>query len=135
VGCLDDIATVVSQSSVVNEVQLVGTQDGTSIVPMYDWAKFLDPVTKRIQGTKKFQHFRFSSDHPGKVFARATHDGPETAFTLVRRNCEDQLKRGFPDVIPPPGLSRERQQYLYERIREFCPEEVYLACRNFLIIH
>ena len=66
VGCLDDIATAVSQSLVVNEVQLVGTQDGTSIVPMYDWAKFLDPVTRRIQGTKKFQHFRFSSDHPGK---------------------------------------------------------------------
>ena len=134
VGCLEDVATVVSQSSVVNEVQLVGMDNGTSIVPMFDWVKFLDPLTRRIKGTKKFQHFRFSSDHPGKVFARVTHDGPETTFTLIRRNCEDQLKRGFPDIIPPPRLSPERQQYLYEKICKFCPEEVYLVYINFLKI-
>ena len=34
-GCLEDIATVVSQSSEVSEVQLVGMQNGTSIVPKY----------------------------------------------------------------------------------------------------
>ena len=61
-----------------------------------------------------------------------THDGAETTFTLVHRNCEDQLKREFPDIIPPPGFSPERQQHLYEKIREFYPEEVYLVCINFL---
>ena len=29
----------------------------------------------------------------------------------------------LPCIIPPLGLSLERQWYLYERIREFCPEE------------
>ena len=49
VGCLQDIATVVSNSSIVNETQLVGAQDGTPIVPMFDWGKFLDPLTKKVK--------------------------------------------------------------------------------------
>ena len=66
VGCVEDIASVVSKSSEVNEAQLVGAQDGTSIVPMFDWGS----STRKVKGIKKFQHFRFTSDHPGKVFAR-----------------------------------------------------------------
>ena len=42
VGCLDDIAKVVSKSSVVNEPQLAGTQDGSTIIPMHDWATYFD---------------------------------------------------------------------------------------------
>ena len=38
VGCLDDIVKVVNDSSVVNHAQLVGKEDGTIIVPQYDWA-------------------------------------------------------------------------------------------------
>ena len=85
---------------------------------------FTEKLTKKVKGIKKFQHFRFTSDHPGKVFARSTCDGVEKTFTLVRKNSELQLKQGFPGVIPPPGLPAERQQYLYEKIREFYPEEV-----------
>ena len=103
VGCLEDIAFVVSKSSEVNETQLVGAQDGTSIVPMFDWGSFFDPLTKKIKGIKKFQHFRFSSNHPGKVFARSTCDGDEKEFSLIKKNCEHQLKHGFPETIPPPG--------------------------------
>ena len=44
VGCLEDIAAVVSKSSEVNEAQLVGAQDGTSIVPMFDWESFFDAL-------------------------------------------------------------------------------------------
>ena len=42
VDCLDDIVQVVESSAVVNHAQLVGTQDGTVLVPTYDWAKFFD---------------------------------------------------------------------------------------------
>ena len=37
VGCLDDIARVCESSSQVNFAQLVGEQDGTILVPTYDW--------------------------------------------------------------------------------------------------
>ena len=33
-------------------------------------------------------------------------------------------KTAMPPVILPPGLSYERQEYLYNEIREFCKEEV-----------
>lgn len=103
VGCLNDIATVVSNSPMVNEVQLVGIQDGTSIVPMYDWANFFDPLTK----DKKLQHFRFSNEHHGKVFTCATCDGPEASFLLLWNISDQTLEQSFPDVISPPGLLNE----------------------------
>ena len=37
---------------------------------------------------------------------------------------EKPAKTAMPPVIPPPGLSYERQEYLYSEIREFCKEEV-----------
>ena len=40
VNCLDDIADVVRNSASVNHPQLVGHQDGTSIVPFYDWSNY-----------------------------------------------------------------------------------------------
>ncbi|MCG8625900.1 MAG: hypothetical protein MJE68_28370, partial [Proteobacteria bacterium] len=37
----------------------------------------------------------------------------------------------LPPVIPPSGLSLERQQYLFEKIREFCREGTKdLVCPN-----
>ena len=50
--------------------------------------------------------------------------GLKKLLSLVRDDCEHTLRESFPDAIPCPGLSPERQQYLFEKIREFCPEEV-----------
>lgn len=47
-GCLQDISTAVSVSSVVNHPQHVGAQDGTSIVLMYDWGSYLDCYAKKL---------------------------------------------------------------------------------------
>ena len=41
VSSLDDLARVVNESAACNLCQLVGTQDGTTIVPSRDWAGFL----------------------------------------------------------------------------------------------
>ena len=54
VGCLDDIAKVVSKSSVVNELQLVGAQDGSTVVPMYHWATYFDGNPTQVSGIKKY---------------------------------------------------------------------------------
>ena len=39
-GCLDDIAKMVSKSLAVNEPQLVGAQDGSTVVLMYKWGAY-----------------------------------------------------------------------------------------------
>ena len=122
-GCLQDIAIAVSVSSIVNHSQLVGAQDGTSIVPMYDWGSYLDHYTKKIVGIKKFHHFRFSHQHPGEVFVKTTCYAREKSYNILRDN-HNFSSLTLPSVIDPPGLPAERQQYLYNKIREFCPEEV-----------
>ena len=47
VGCLDDIVKVLENSAKVNYAQLVGTQDGQVIVPVYDWANYFDAPFKQ----------------------------------------------------------------------------------------
>ena len=42
VDCLDDIVEVVNKSANCNVAQLVGTQQGDVLVPVYDWTAFLD---------------------------------------------------------------------------------------------
>ena len=129
VGCLDDIANVVSKSSVVNEPQLVGTQDGSTVVSMYNWAAYFDENTMKVPQTKSYQHVWFSSAHPGKVFVRSSRNGVEKEINILRSN--HNFLETFPSIITSTGLSHERQQYLYERIRECCPENVsivYYTC-------
>ena len=42
VNCLDHLMDVVNTSATPNEVQLVGSQAGEPIVPMYDWVEFFE---------------------------------------------------------------------------------------------
>ena len=58
VGCLDDIVRVVEESAEVNHAQLVGAQDGTVIVPTYNWAGYFDPFFKQaaFKGIKMMHH-------------------------------------------------------------------------------
>ena len=54
------IAQVVNSSADCNFSQLVVCEDGSTIVPTYNWTDFFAPRMK-ISGIKKFHHFRVSS--------------------------------------------------------------------------
>ena len=41
---------------------------------------------------------------------------------MLQSDSWSPSKDTLPSVIPPQGLSLERKQYLFEKIREFCPE-------------
>lgn len=56
---LNEMEAVVNGSAAVNVSQLVGTEDGTSIVPVGDWKNHLRPFYRTLPGIKKYQHFRY----------------------------------------------------------------------------
>ena len=121
VSSLDDLARVVNESAACNLYQLVGTQDGTAIVPSRDWAGFLSSHFRRLDGIKKYHHFCFEQDHPGVVFLKKTATAEETRCLLWGvwlPSLVDKLP-----LVPATGLSLERRRYLFERIQEYCREE------------
>lgn len=127
VGCLSDIAKVVDESATVNSAELVGKEDGTVLIKQYDWAEFFKPVFKAtaFKGIKKLHHLVFSKDTPGCAIVREYPDSTIKKLTLLSSDCEDwsPVPSDLPPELLPPGLSQERKEYLYSKIREFCPPD------------
>ena len=119
ITCLEDISETVEKSTKCNTAQLVA-RDGTILVPTYDWKKFFAPHFKAIPSIKGYHHFCFSSDKPGIVLPKKHADTEGKEMTFLKENCSG-LECG-PEVIPAKGLSPDRQWYLYDQIRQFCPE-------------
>ena len=116
-------------SANVNTTQLTGTPDGTVIVPTYDWQTFLYEHTKKLVGIKSFHHLRFSSTTKRYVFARLKSDSPEVDFNLLKDEWTPTAT-DLPERLTPSGLSPARQWYLFQKIREFCPEEATTLARS-----
>jgi hypothetical protein len=133
IGCLDDIVRVVESSATVNHAQLVGTQDGKVVVPTYDWASFFDePFRQRaLKGIKSMHHLTFTHSKPGYVIVKDSVDSLEREIKIVQDEEWTPSPTNLPPIIQPPGLSQERRQYLFDKIREFCPDECKdLVCPN-----
>ena len=113
---------VVNSSAVVNVAQAVGNMDGTIIVPSYDWTTFLAEHIDKCVGIKSFHHLRFSADHRGHVFVREKSDSEEVDVNLLKDDWNPTATE-LPDRMTPSGLSSNRQWYLFNKIRVFCPEE------------
>ena len=121
VGSLKGIAEVVNKSAECNVAQLVSREDGSTIVPTYQWTDFFTPHFKKIPGIKKYHHFRMSSSTPGAVFVKEHADSPEKRFDLLKDSWSP-IAHELPSTVTPLGLSAERQWYLYDQIRPFCPD-------------
>ena len=125
VHCLDDIVQAVNSSAVVNKVHLVRAQDGETLVPTYNWVEFLNPHFYEVKGIIKYHHFQFSI--PGNVIVKEYANSAELEVVMLKRNspwAQTISASQLPPIIPPAGLSKEYQLYLYNKIREFCREEV-----------
>ena len=118
------------KSAVINHAQLVGTLDGKVIVPTYDWADLFDsPFQQRVlNGIKAMYHLTFTETKPRYALVKDSVDSPERELKLVEDDKWKPQPTDLPSIIPPPGLSLERRQYLFEKIREFCPECQDLVC-------
>ena len=122
VSSLYEFARLVETSSTsgLNKAQLVGTHDGRVIVPVYDWSSFLGQYFKKLPNIKKFHHFRFSNENPGKVFYKEFVSSPEQSFMLLKNNAILPPPSILPDIVNPDGLTEERRNYLFREIRQFC---------------
>ena len=52
-------SSVVFGSACINTAQLVGRDDGTSLVPVGNWQTHLSPCCRTFVGIKKYHHFRY----------------------------------------------------------------------------
>ena len=120
VSSLQDITRVVTESADVNEVQLVGTEDGTVLVPVYNWADFFSRRFHKVPRMKSYHHFSFSSSTPGVVTLKEYSDSESSTWCLLSDPLWAPTAEELPVVIPPSGLSLQRQWYLHKEIREFC---------------
>ena len=125
VGCLADIATTIDQSATSNTTQLAGTEDGIPIVTTYDWVGYLASHFRRIPHIKRQHHFMLTSESKGYVTLKEYSDSEEVKFKMLKDDWSPSAT-DLPPVITPPGLSPERQWYLHDSIREYCPD----YCKN-----
>ena len=117
VDSLDELVGVVNVSATVNESQLVGSQSGEPIVPMYDWVGFFGSRLKKIPLITRQQHFQFTSSNKGTVKVREYSDSSVIDYKLT---SDVTLAVEFPDNIISPGMSLQRQWYLHDKIGDFC---------------
>ena len=61
---------------------------------------------------KKIRHFRFTRKSSGIVFTRATCDGPESQFNLLKHGVSAVRFKvdHLPPILTPPGFSDARAQ-------------------------
>lgn len=123
---LQDVAKAVEASSSkgINRVQHVRDPvSGDVQVVVCDWKTYFSARLKSIPKITGFRHFRFSQDEPGSVFVRELPDSEEKKMCLFKRGVNVDFDMHFlPETIEKPGLSPERQWYLYEQVREHVPE-------------
>lgn len=68
------------------------------------------------------RHFRFSSLSPGTLFVKSHADDTEREITLLKptvRHEDLTTGRVMPEILPPGGMTLERQRYLFRMVRPF----------------
>ena len=129
VNTLEDIAEVVNDSDSLNHVQLVGTQSGETLVPVYDWTNYFKAHFRKLAGIKNLHHITICASlnprQPAEitVSVREFVDSPPKPVSLVRNRTWCPTSSALPEVIQPRGLDAARQWYLHDSIREYCSEE------------
>ena len=87
VSCLNDIVSVVEESSVVNQACLVGNELGKTLTPTYDWINFFFSYFRKLPGIKSYHHIRFSAASPGVAYIKALSDSQEEILNMLKANA------------------------------------------------
>ena len=103
-----------------NLTELAGYHNGEVVVKVFDWVSWLGNVFKKLDNILSYQIFKFSSTEPGVVRCYKTIDSEPVVKNLLKLENPHVHFTTKPDEISPDGLSKQRQMYLYNQIREFC---------------
>ena len=79
-------------------------------------------IKTALKGIKGIQHFRFVATSPGMVHVKCKSSSTERIIKLIKDDTWSPSAHNLPDIITPPGLSLQRQWYLFEKIRDFCSD-------------
>ena len=129
VSSIAQIANIVSQSteSVVNKVHLAFDPNNQERVQCYDWKSFLSSFLKPIPSITRYHHFNITKTKPGIVELKEFDHSPVENVSIVK--IGEVVPITMPELILPPGISFERQTYLFEQVRMFCePEYADITC-------
>ena len=119
---LYDVGKVCDESADCNMSQLVGTHDGSVLVPCYDWQTFLSVFFNKIPNVTDYQHYVFTKDKPGIVNCSIRLQDKAVRCDILKKKAQPIVPGQLPDVVQPNGFSAERESYLYKEIRQFCEE-------------
>lgn len=102
-------------------VVMVGDERSV-FVPTYDWSSyFKNKKGGRLQGLRLFHNFSTDKTNPGVLRYRknSSVEGETTSTVRMFPRKVKFPQNEKPEVLVPTGLSRERQKYLYEAVREY----------------
>ena len=123
VGCLADLERVVNESAEANVSQLVGTQSGQPVVPIYNWTTLFTGLLRKLKNIKQYHHFTIDVATPGSGNVKLESDTQEDHISLLLDSFWAPSAEELPSPITPSGLSLERQWYLHNHIAQYCPED------------
>lgn len=114
-----ELQQVFERSSSTNKGILYESGGDTSTWKYYNWKEFLEQFFTSLPGISKYLSFRFCADHAGFVFVKENSDAMEKRIKIIKPSGLQQIPGKFPTELTPPGLSRERTQYLFKKVRPF----------------
>ena len=91
-----------------------------------DWSSWLNKYFRKLPNITRYHHFKLDNETPGTIQVKKRVISKETTHQLLRRRFRtnwQKLLRTTPEVISPPGLTAEREWYLYDQIRCHIPDE------------
>ena len=129
VSTLADLEQVVQNSTTGSQnVPQCSFKNGERCVIWYNWSAHLSTAFRTFPGILQY-HFTFDATKPGIVFAKEYEYTAEVQYRLILAEDQPSINQ-MPSTITPCGMSPERRQYLFEKIRPFCssPEAADLTC-------
>jgi len=114
---LEDLIKVVENSTPggYNIAQTIFDNNGNQIVHFYEWTDWLKQNFITIPNILKQHYFEFNSLYQGQVKISTSSYGEKITINIEKTKQQNNLKQLVEKKLP--GLSAERQWYLYEQIR------------------
>jgi hypothetical protein len=134
VDCLADLERTCYEAATENRIvpHFEGTHLGLSerFIDFYKWTLFLEKNFKKIPNISGYRYFQFDAKTPGVVGLKQ-NELSKIEYVSVLKNPHWRVHKGnLPAKLEAEGLSPERQEYLYRKIRRYVrdPKKREITC-------